>query len=95
VRQESEKKTKWQQHWNATTKRLVTKEYFPNIKERIKMKISLSPNFTAYVTAHGQTKAFCIASRYFSPRNVAAPTAARQRITSYLTATGSKRKEEN
>jgi hypothetical protein len=45
--------TKWQQHWNATTK-----EYFPNIKERIKMKISLSPNFTALVTAHAKTKAY-------------------------------------
>jgi hypothetical protein len=60
VRQESGKKTiaKWQQHWDATTKGLVTKEYFPNIKERIKMKISLSQNFTALVTAHGKTKAY-------------------------------------
>jgi len=59
VRQESEKTiTKWQQHWDANTKGLVTKEYFPNIKERIKMKISLSPNFTALVTAHGKTKAY-------------------------------------
>jgi hypothetical protein len=34
VRQESEKTiAKWQQHWDATTKGLVTKEYFPNIKE--------------------------------------------------------------
>jgi hypothetical protein len=34
VRQESEKTIeKWQQHWDATTKGLVTKEYFPNIKE--------------------------------------------------------------
>jgi hypothetical protein len=59
VRQESENPiAKWQQHWDATTKGLVTKEYFPNIKERIKMKINLSPNLTALVTAHGKTKAY-------------------------------------
>jgi uncharacterized HAD superfamily protein len=47
VRQESEKPiAKWQQQWDATTKGLVTKEYF------------LSPNFTAMVTAHRKTKAY-------------------------------------
>ena len=57
-RQESETTTaKWQQQWDATAKGLVTKEYFPNIKARLKMKLSLSPNFTAMVTTHGKTKA--------------------------------------
>jgi hypothetical protein len=59
VRQESEKTiARWQQQWNAITKGLVTKEYFPDMKARLKMKISLSPNFTAMVTAHGKTKAY-------------------------------------
>jgi len=60
VRQESGKKTiaKWQQQWDATTKGLVNKEYFPDIKARLKMKISLSPTFTAMVTAHRKTKAY-------------------------------------
>jgi hypothetical protein len=42
--------TKGQHH-----KRAVTKEFFPKIKDRLKMKITLTPNFTAMVTAHGKT----------------------------------------
>jgi len=57
--QEREKSIeKWQLQWDATTKGLVTKEYFPNIKERLKMKLRLSPNFTAMLTAHGKNKAY-------------------------------------
>jgi hypothetical protein len=43
----------WQQLWGNTTKGTVTKEFFPKIKDRLKMKITLTPNFTAMVTAHG------------------------------------------
>jgi ribonuclease HI len=49
---------KWQQQRDNTTKGLVTKEFFPNIKDRLKMKINLSPNFTAMVTAHGKTRSY-------------------------------------
>jgi len=57
--QESEKSIeKWQQQWVDTTKGLVTKEFFPNIKDRLKMKVNLSPNFTVMVTAHGKTKSY-------------------------------------
>jgi hypothetical protein len=47
---------KWQQQWDNITKGLVTKEFLPNIKDRLKMKINLTPNFTANVTAHGRTR---------------------------------------
>ena len=54
--QEREKSIeKWHQEWDNTTKGFVTKEYFPNIKDRLKMRIKLTPNFTAMVTAHGKT----------------------------------------
>ena len=57
--QESQKSiAKWQQQWNDTTRGRATKEYFPNVKERLKKKINLSPNFTAIVTAHGKTKEY-------------------------------------
>jgi ribonuclease HI len=57
--QEREKSIeKWQQQWDNTTKGSVTKEFFPNIKDRLKMKINLTPNFTAMVTAHGKTKSY-------------------------------------
>ena len=57
--QEREKSTeKWQQQWDHTTKGLATKEFFLNIKDRLKMKINLSPKFTAMLTAHGKTRLY-------------------------------------
>jgi hypothetical protein len=47
---------KWQMQWDRTTKALTTKEFFPNIKDRLNIKINLTPNFTAFVTSHGKTK---------------------------------------
>jgi len=32
--------------------------YFPDVKERLKKKINLTPNFTAMVTGHRMTKAY-------------------------------------
>jgi hypothetical protein len=49
---------KWQQQWDDSNKGPVTKEYFPDVRERLKKKINLSPNFTAMVTARGKTKAY-------------------------------------
>ena len=47
---------KWQIQWESTKKALTTKEFFPNIKDRLNTKITLTPNFTALVTSHGKTK---------------------------------------
>jgi hypothetical protein len=47
---------KWQQQWDNTTKGLVAKEFFPNIKDRLNIKINLTPNFTVMLTAHGKTR---------------------------------------
>ena len=41
-----------------TTKGLATKEFLPNIKDRLKTKINLTPNFTAMTTAHGKTSSY-------------------------------------
>jgi len=49
---------KWQRNWTQTTKGSITKEYFPNVEERLKMKINLTQNFTVIVTGHGKTKAY-------------------------------------
>jgi ribonuclease HI len=57
--QEREKSIeKWQQQWDNTTKGSVTKEFFPNAKDRMEMKINLTPNFTAMVTAHWKTRSY-------------------------------------
>jgi len=59
ARQEVEKTiAKWQIQWDATTKGRATKQYFPNVTERLKVKLRLSPNLTAMQTAHGKTKAY-------------------------------------
>ena len=46
---------KWQNQLDQT-KGLITKQFFPNIKERLRQRIQLPPNLTAIVTAHGKTK---------------------------------------
>jgi hypothetical protein len=37
---------KWQTEWDRTTKGLTTKQFFPNIKDRLNIKLKLTPNFT-------------------------------------------------
>jgi uncharacterized membrane protein len=44
---EEESVKKWQRNWTQTTKGSETKEFFPNVEERLKMKINLTQNFTA------------------------------------------------
>jgi len=59
ARQEAEKIiANWQIKWDAKTKGRATKEYFPKVAERIKMKIILLPNLTAVLTGHGKTKGY-------------------------------------
>jgi len=49
---------KWQQQWDNTTKGTATKEFFPKIKDKLKMKITLTPNFIPMVTVHGKTRSY-------------------------------------
>ena len=39
------------------TKAAITKEFFPNVKNRLKLQIDINPIFTAPVTGHGKTRA--------------------------------------
>jgi hypothetical protein len=48
----------WQIQWDRTTKVPTRREFFRNIKDRLNINIKLKPNFTAFVTAHGRTKAY-------------------------------------
>ena len=49
---------KWQRNWTQTTKGRTTKEYFPDVAERLKMKLQLTQNFTAVVSGHGKTSEY-------------------------------------
>jgi hypothetical protein len=55
---EEESVRKWQREWTRTTKGRTTKEFFPDVAERLKMKINLTQNFTTIVTGQGKTRAY-------------------------------------
>ena len=48
--------TKWQIEWDRTTKGVKMKLYFPKVADRLKLKISVTPNLTLMVTGHGNIK---------------------------------------
>jgi hypothetical protein len=48
----------WQMRWDRTTKARTTKEFFPNVKDRLNTKITLTPQFKAFVTSHSLTKSY-------------------------------------
>ena len=53
---------KWQTSWAQTTKGSTTKEYFPDIEGRQKMKLYHTGNLTTILTGHGNIKRTCIDS---------------------------------
>jgi hypothetical protein len=46
---------KWQRERDQTTKGGTTKEFFPVVADRLRMKINIIHNFTSMVTGHGNT----------------------------------------
>ena len=49
---------KWQTQWDSTEKGALCRSFFPVVERRLKMKIPLTPEFTAIVTGHGKTKSY-------------------------------------
>jgi len=54
---DEESAKKFQRNWTQITKGSITKEYFPNVENRLKMKINLTQNLAALLTGHGKTEA--------------------------------------
>ena len=50
--------TQWQNEWDRTTKGATTKSFFPKITDRLKMRISVTPNYTTLITGHGNIKTY-------------------------------------
>jgi tubulin alpha len=48
----------WQLQWNNAAKGVVCRSFFPNLEQRLKTKIPITPEFTALVTGHGKTRAY-------------------------------------
>jgi hypothetical protein len=42
----------WQNEWETTTKGATTKSFFPNIEDRLQLRINPTPNSTALLTGH-------------------------------------------
>jgi hypothetical protein len=49
---------KWQRQWDSAEKGALCRSFFPAIEQRLKMKIPITPEFTALVTGHGKTKSY-------------------------------------
>jgi len=47
---------KWHRQWNSTEKGALCRSFFPAVEQRLKMKISITPEFTAIITSHRKTK---------------------------------------
>jgi hypothetical protein len=49
---------KWQTQWESTEKGALCRSFIPTVKQRLKMKIPITPECTAIVTGHGKTKSY-------------------------------------
>jgi ribonuclease HI len=55
---QEETKLKWQRKWEECTKARITKEFFPRVHDRQKLKIDITPILTTMMTGHGKTRAY-------------------------------------
>jgi len=55
---EEEATQKWQKEWEICTKSAITKQFFPNVRDRFKLNIGVNPNFTAMAKGYGKTRAY-------------------------------------
>jgi ribonuclease HI len=61
-----EAKLKWQDEWMTCAKAATRKQYFPTVRDRLRIKINLTPNLAAMLTGHGRTRTYL---RRFELRN--------------------------
>jgi len=73
---------KWQREWTQTTNGRTTEDFFPDVAERLKMKINLTQNLTAIVTGHGKTRAYL--QRFKIIENATFPCGKRDQTTDHL-----------
>jgi len=54
---EEESKKEWQTEWSTSNKAAATRQYFPTVQDRLRLKLKFTPKITAVLTEHGMTKA--------------------------------------
>ena len=50
--------TKWQRQWESTDKGALCRSFFPTVKQRLKLQIPMTSEFTPIVSGHGKTKSY-------------------------------------
>jgi hypothetical protein len=72
--------------WKDCTKAAITKQFFPNVKERLKLQIDINPIFTALVTEHGKTRAYLRRFKILEQANVLAKMETKRQNISLISA---------
>jgi hypothetical protein len=49
---------KWKAQWESAVKGAVCRSFFPTVEQTLKLRIPITPEFTAIVSGHGKTKAY-------------------------------------
>jgi len=49
---------RWQQQWTKAGKGAVTKAFFPSVRNRLRQKIPIFPEFATMVTGHGKLRSY-------------------------------------
>jgi hypothetical protein len=49
---------KWQAQWERAEKGAICRSFFPAIEQGLKLRIPVTPEFTAIISSHGKTKAY-------------------------------------
>ena len=91
--EEEEAKDKWQKEWKDCTKAAITKEFFPNVKDRLKLQIDINPIFTALVTGHGKRGLTSIDLRFWKRQHVLAKRETKRQPTRPISAHYCNRKQ--
>ena len=72
----------WQEQWMNTGKGAVTKAFFPSVRNRLRQKIPLFPEFTTMVTGHGKLRSYLY--RFRLTYNPMCPCEEQQHTTDHL-----------
>ena len=49
---------KWQAQWERAVKGAISISFFPNVEQRLRLRIPITAQFTAIVSGHGKTRAY-------------------------------------
>jgi hypothetical protein len=72
----------WQQQWTNAGKGAVTKAFFPSLRNRLRQKIPVFPEFATMVTGHGKLRSYL--HRLGLTDNLMCPFEEEQQTTDHL-----------